>query len=170
MPDDPGLMLVRWTVRLAVACYAVRALADAADLGSLRLRRGVWTVGLLFYVAHVVAAFHFVHRWSHVAAWEETARQTAAVTGWDSGAGLWANYAFTLLWFGDVVAWWAAGPDYPLRFRRAFVTVQTVFAFIVFNATAVFGPAYWRPAAVAFGLTLAAALAVRVKRRSGGNG
>lgn len=170
MPDDFGPTLVRWTVRLAVACYAVRVLADAADVGSLRLRRSLWTIGLVFYLAHVAAAFHVVHHWSHAAAWEETARQTAAVTGWNSGVGLWVNYAFTLLWFIDVVAWWMVGPDHPRRFRRVFAGIQTVFAFIIFNATAVFGPVFWRPVVTAFGLALAAAFVVRVKRRSGGNG
>ncbi|MGC1273084.1 MAG: hypothetical protein WBC44_05215 [Planctomycetaceae bacterium] len=161
-----GLTFVRWTVRLAVACYAVRVLMDVGDFGSLRTRRGLWTVGLVLYLAHVVAAFHFVHHWSHAAAWEETARQTFELTGWRSGAGLWANYAFTLLWLGDAVAWWTTGLNFPQRCRRTAMVVQVVFAILVFNATAVFGPEFWRPMAAAFGLIVAVALVVRVKRLS----
>lgn len=167
--EDAGVALVRWTVRLAVVCYAARVLMDVADLGSLRMRRGVWTVGLAFYLAHVATAFHFVHHWSHAAAWDETARQTFELTGWRSGAGLWANYAFTLLWLGDVAAWWALGRNFPRMFRQTSVVVQILFAFLVLNATVVFGPEFWRPIAAAFGLIVAVALVVRVKRLSLGS-
>jgi len=161
--DADRLATVHWTVRLAVACYAARVLADAGDLGSLRARRSVWTVGLAFYVAHVVAAFQFVHGWSHEHAHRGTARQTAEMVGWESGFGLWVNYAFTLLWLADVVAWWAVGPEYPHRFRRTCVVVQSVFAFLMFNATAVFGPAFWRPVVAAFLLSIAAAVTRRAR-------
>jgi len=164
--EDAGIALVHWTVRLAVACYAARVLMDAGDFGSLRTRRGVWTVGLGFYLAHVVVAFHVVHHWSHAAAWDETARQTFDLTGWRSGAGLWANYAFTLLWTGDVAAWWATGQPFPQSFRRTYVVVQALFAFFMFNATVVFGPGFWRPIAAAFGMMIAVAVIVRVKRLS----
>lgn len=159
MTDADGL--VRWTVRLAVACYAARVLADAGGFGSLRLRRLIWTVGFLFYAAHVAAAFQFVHGWSHDEAHRETTRQTAAVVGWRSGAGLWVNYAFTLLWLADVVAWWAVGADYPRRFRRISHLVLAVFAFLMFNATAVFGPPFWRPFLAGYLLSLAAAMTRR---------
>lgn len=163
--DGTDLPLVRWTVRLAVACYAARVLMDAGDFGSLRARRSLWTVGLVFYLAHVVAAFQLVHGWSHAAAWEETARQTFERTGWRSGVGVWVNYAFTLLWTVDVAAWWIVGPGYSRRFRRVSFVVQSAFAFLVFNATVVFGPAFWRPVAAACGLIIAVALVVRVKRQ-----
>ena len=164
--DDSDLPLVRWTVRLAVACYAARVLMDVGDVGSHRARRGVWTVGLAFYLAHVVAAFHVVHHWSHAAAWAETARQTFELTGWRSGAGLWANYAFTLFWIGDVAARWASGPRDWRRFGWLSIAVHGVFAFLVFNATVVFGPAFWRPVAASFALLVAVALVLRVRRGS----
>lgn len=165
MTDVDRLAVVRCTVRLAVACYALRVLADAADVTSLRTRRRLWAAGLAFYVAHVAAAFHFVYGWSHTRAWRETARQTAGVVGRESGVGLWANYAFTLLWLTDVVAWWVVGPDYPRRYRRTYFTVQAAFAFVAFNGTAVFGPEFWRPTTAAFGLVLAAGMVSRAKRR-----
>ena len=164
MSDDLGPALVRWAVRLAVACYAARVLMDAAALGSQRLRCAVWTAGFAFYLAHVAAAFQVVHRWSHADAVRATARQTAAVVGLDWGGGVWVNYAFTLLWAADVVAWHAVGPDYPCRFRKTHRTVQATFAFLVFNATAVFGPAFWRPVATAFALAVAAAWVWRARK------
>lgn len=165
---DPGLVATVWTARLAVACYAARVLADAGDIGSLRLRRCVWTAGWACFVLHVAAAFAFVHGWSHDAAYRETARQTAAVTGLNWGGGLWVNYAFLIPWTADAAAWWAVGPEYPRRLRRAYAVVQAVFAFLMFNATAVFGPAFWRPVVAAFGLLLATALVVRARGKRRG--
>jgi hypothetical protein len=162
MPD-PGLAVTVWTARLAVACYAVRVLADAGGFGSLRLRRWVWTAGWACFVLHLAAAFACVHGWSHEAAYRETARRTAAVTGLDWGGGLWVNYGFLLLWTADVAAWWAVGPEYPRRWRRTYVVVQAVFAFLMFNATAVFGPAFWRPVVAGFALLLAAESVVRAR-------
>jgi hypothetical protein len=170
MSDESALALVRWTVCLAILAYALRVVADAGDFASLCARRVLWTAGLVFYLAHVAAAFHFVHAWNHDAALRETARQTELLTGWRTWLGLWANYAFTLLWIGDVAAWWAVGAEYPLRCRRTYAAVQAAFAFIVFNATAVFGPPAWRLIVAAFALFLAAALAVRAKRSAARNG
>lgn len=166
MPDAAGLILVRWTVRLAVGCYALRAWLDVAGLASLRTRRAIWTAGAAFYLAHVVAAFHFVHDWRHADAWRATAEETVRLVGWRSGAGLWVNYAFTLLWLADAGAWWAVGADYPQRFRRTLFVMHAVFAFLMFNATAVFGPAYWRPIVAAYTLLLAGGLLRRIGRRS----
>ncbi|MBA3312201.1 MAG: hypothetical protein M3552_12270 [Planctomycetota bacterium] len=158
---------VEWTVRIASAFYAARILADAADVGSHRLRRALWTIGFGFFALHVAAAFHFVHGWSHTAAWNATARQTAELTGWNSGAGLLANYLFTLVWFADVAAWWCVGSLYPRRLRRTSIVVQIAFAFLWFNATAVFGPPFWRPVVAAFGLLLSATWVWRVRRERG---
>ena len=166
MSDAAGLILIRWTVRLAVGCYALRIWLDVADGASFRTRRAIWTVGAAFYFAHVIAAFQFVHDWSHADAWRATAEETAQVVGWRSGAGLWMNYAFTLLWLVDVGAWWTVGADYSRRFRRTSLAVQAAFAFLMFNATAVFGPAHWRPAVAAFALLLAGGLLHQVRRRS----
>jgi len=85
----------------------------------------------LFYLAHVVAAFHFYHGWSHAAAYEHTARRTAEVVGLDWGGGLWWNYAFGAVWLGDIL--WRRGRPAWLG-----VAVQAFLAFMAFNATVVF--------------------------------
>ena len=161
MPDD--LPFVRWTIRAAIACYAGRVLADVSGVGSYRLRRLLWTLGLACYLLHFFAAFHVVHRWSHAAALVDTQQATEAITGWKSGAGLWVNYAFSLFWLGDLVAWWSVGPGYPRQHRRMFWAVHGLFAFIVFNATAVFGPAFWRPVVCAFALLIGFACLARIR-------
>ena len=106
-----------------------------------RVRAGIrpkvsWRCGGVACVAHVAAAFQFVHGWSHDAAWAATAAQVRSVTGWESGTGLWVNYAFTAGWVGVAVAW----DRLPVWSRRVW---EWVFAFMAFNGAVVFasGPA-----------------------------
>jgi hypothetical protein len=145
-----GEALTRWSVRLAVACYLGRV---GLDLGvwptrfkSARIRRArwLWTAGCVFYLVHVLCAFAFFHAWSHERAYRHTASQTAAVTGIEWGGGLYINYAVTAIWIFDVCAWWIGGPPWPYGRRIYCWTLHAIFAFIVFNATVVFGPPFWR--------------------------
>jgi hypothetical protein len=86
----------------------------------LRLRRGggagrfLWALGALATVAHVAAAFHFTHGWSHAAAVADTARQTKGALGFAFGAGVYVNYLFLAVWTADA-AWWCLSP---VTFRR----------------------------------------------------
>ncbi|MGE4002170.1 MAG: hypothetical protein AB7I48_18330 [Planctomycetaceae bacterium] len=155
MDADFGELIVRWTARLAVAAYALRLIADLhgwpeePDRRARReqLVRSVWTAGGIVYVLHVAAAFHFVHHWSHTAAVDHTARQTGAVTGWHWGGGLWINDAFTLWWPLDIAWSWRRSLD---RLPRWYVVaLHTITGFLMFNATVVFGPPWWRWAASA---------------------
>jgi hypothetical protein len=136
-----GEAITRWTVRLALAFYV---LALSALLGRTRggLARGLWTLGFLCYLAHVAAAFHYYHDWSHSAAYRATARQTDAAFGLDWGGGLWLNYLFTAAWAVDVACWWEAGPDHHrARPRSITATLHAFMAFMWFNAAIVFAPA-----------------------------
>ena len=135
-----GESITRWTVRIALAFYV---LALAALLGRTRggLARGLWTLGFLCYLAHVAAAFHFFHDWSHSAAYRATARQTGDVFGIHWGGGLWLNYLFTAAWAVDVACWWEAGADhYRARQRWISVALHTFMAFMWVNAAIVFPP------------------------------
>jgi hypothetical protein len=152
-----GELWTRWTIRLALLCYAaalgwwLSGRGQAADRGG----RCMWTTGLALYLAHVIAAFHFYHRWSHAAAWEETARQTAEVTGLAWGGGIWFNYAFALVWGTDCLWQWAAalrGWRRPAWWRWA---VHLFMAFMVVNATIVFESGATRWVALAIALALA---------------
>jgi hypothetical protein len=164
-----GNLLIEWTARLAVAAYLVRLWADVSrqradqpqrlpehqrtnlDNGLRnrreRLVRVIWPLGCGFYLLHVSAAFHFAHGWSHAQAYAHTGLRTAAVTGWYWGGGLWINYAFTLWWPLDVLWSWKRGLQ-ELPSWYVFGMHLTV-GFLMFNATVVFGPAWWRRAAVA---------------------
>src|SRR5262245_8871134 len=137
-----GELLTRWTVRLALAIYvaalAIRILAHGRQ-SRLDLARVLWSAGCIAFLLHVACAFQFFHEWSHAAAYAETARQTAEVVGIDWGGGLYANYAFAVVWLVDTVWWWSNPARYLARPAWIEWTVQGFMAFIVFNATVVFG-------------------------------
>ena len=154
--------LIRGTARLFVACYMGRLCIDAAgwrDASSQRVARLLWTAGCLVFVLHVAVAFHFQHGWSHAAAFEHVRLRTLHETGWDSGVGLYVNDAFGLLWLADTLLWWRR-LDWPEK-RVPYWTVQASFAFLMIQATAVFGPPFWRPVCVVVGLLL---IALRMTR------
>jgi hypothetical protein len=139
---DEGELLTRWTVRLAVMLYVAALAVRLAAHGQrswLAAARLAWTSGFAAYLAHAACAFQFYHGWSHRAAYEATARRTAEVVGITSGGGLYANYAFTLVWGVDVAWWWAAPAHYRQRRRSVEWAAQAFLAFIVVNATIVFG-------------------------------
>jgi hypothetical protein len=154
MPDDFGRLATRATIDLALVAYFVGAILDAlsrprpggaARCGLPRAARAVWTLGCALYLAHVGCAFQFHHHWSHRAAYAETARRTAELFGWNSGAGLVFNYAFTLAWVVDAGWWWIAPASRQARPRWLSLAWQGFFLFMVVNATIVFesGPVRW---------------------------
>jgi hypothetical protein len=144
----------------------VAALAIRLSLHDRRTRtdcaRLFWTAGFVAFLIHVICAFHFVHHWSHAAAYADTARQTAEVVGLDWGGGLYANYAFAAVWLADVIWWWISPSSYLARSRWVEWIVQGFMAFISFNATVVFGVGAIRWAGVAATALLALLL---VRRR-----
>ena len=141
--------LVRWSARLFVACYVLRLCIDAAgrrDTKSQQWARWFWTLGCGIFVVHVLIAFHLLHEWSHAAAYEHVMRRTQEMTGVASGVGLYFNYAFGALWIADTLVWWRRF-DWSEK-RVPYWTVQGVFAFLVIQATVVFGPWFWTPISV----------------------
>jgi hypothetical protein len=138
---DTGELLTRWTVRIAVILY-VASLASRRH--SPTIGRFSWIAGCFAYLLHVLAAFHYYHHWSHDAAYESTRQQTAEVVGLDWGGGLYVNYAFTLVWWLDVIWWWVAPDRYLKRPRWIDWGVHLFLGFVVFNATVVFASGFSR--------------------------
>lgn len=143
-----GELLTRWSVLLALALYVLglvlrlHSKLDSVEKGArLRLAwaRRAWTAGCLLFLLHVACAFQFYHHWSHTAAYAATARQTAEVVGLAWGGGLYANYAFTLLWVVDASWWWRGLDRYETRPRAVNWAVQGFFGFMAFNGAVVFG-------------------------------
>jgi len=144
MPD-PTL----WTARLAMLLYA----AALACLLTNRPARLVYTAGAIVFLAHVAAAVHFRHHWSHAEALENVRRQTAAMTGVTSGIGLWLNYAFAAVWAADVVWLWTAGAVRP-RSRWITIALHGFLLFMAVNATIVFPTGPTRAAGIVVGVAL----------------
>ncbi len=140
-----GEMIVRWTARLAAAAYLARVSMDGIAPHSRQAQkwnRVIWTVGCAIFLAHVAAAFHFYHGWSHAAAFEHVRQQTLRQTGYDSGFGLYLNELMAIWWTVDAVCW-AQNLRWPEN-RWAYWSLHVFFAFMMFNATVVFGPRGWR--------------------------
>ncbi|HEY7312912.1 MAG TPA: hypothetical protein VH643_26345 [Gemmataceae bacterium] len=138
---DTGELLTRWTVRLALALYALGLVLRWSARGRrsrLAAARLAWSAGCLAFLLHVLYAFQFYHHWSHADAYAVTAQRTAAVVGWDWGGGVYANYAFAVVWLADVVWWWRGLTSYAARPRSVEWSVQAFLAFMVFNAAVVF--------------------------------
>ncbi len=136
-----GELLTRITIWLALAGYAIGASLYLLSRGRRNwdaVARMAWTAGCVSLLIHVACAFHYYHAWSQAAAYRETARQTAEVTGLDWGGGLFINYALIIGWVIDVI-WWRRGLDaYRNRPRWLAAVWQGFLIFIIFNATVVF--------------------------------
>src|SRR3569623_1142344 len=146
--DDFGRLATRAFVDLALVCYfisAIVALLGRSRLPPWRAARAIYTVGCLFYLAHVACAFQFYHHWSHREAYAETARRTAELFGWHWGGGLYFNYAFTLGWPFDVLRQWLSPGSFRQRPRWLSLAWHGFFLFMVVNATIIFetGPVRW---------------------------
>jgi len=156
---NPGELPTRLTIVLALGAYAVGAVAvlrARGRAGWLTRARWAWTLGCALLLVHVACAFGFYHGWSHGAAYADTARQTAAVTGLRWGGGLFVNYIFTLGWVADVLWWWWDRASYERRPGWLNIAWHAFVVFLIFNATVVFGgtAARW------FGSVLCLALAI----------
>jgi hypothetical protein len=138
MDSEPGHSLIIWTARLSVALYvtAVWLLRTRSQSPSGRFAV-LWVSAWAVCVVHVIFAFHFQHHWNHSAALQHTADMTERVTGLHWAGGLYINYVF--------LVWW--GYDAIQRLRgvalRSSIIFQAVAAFMMFNATVVFGPRIW---------------------------
>jgi hypothetical protein len=134
-----GEAVTIWTVRIALLLYVAALFSWLHGRGHrIRGSRLLWTAGWLCYLAHVAAAFHYVHRWSHHRALAETAAQTEALVGMATGFGLWLNYLFTAVWTADVVWWWLDEDGYRLRPQLAAIAVHAFLGFMFFNGAVVF--------------------------------
>jgi hypothetical protein len=161
-----GELLTRWTIRLALVCYFASLgcqLTAPAHGQAGRWARRLWTAGFAIFVVHVLCAFHFIHHWSHAAAFAETARRTREIVHWEFGYGVYGNHLFTLVWGLDVWRRWQApvnGAGQQARWLTRDWLVQLFLAFIVFNGTIVFEPGTGRWLGM-IGFTTLAVLLVR---------
>jgi hypothetical protein len=150
----PGTHLTIWTIRLALAGYALWLAIWLVfpQQGRSLAARWLYTVACCLFLAHVACAFQFYHHWSHQAALDDTARQTDQMLGFAFGEGIYFSYLFTLLWVADV-AWLWFWPQH--RPAWLIAALQLYLAFIALNGAVVFegGVTRWVgiPSALALG-------------------
>ena len=165
-----GHLLTTWTIRISLLCYATVLAAQLKGQQSDKsrdLRRWIWTAGCLFFLAHVVCAFHFHHDWSHSKAVQHIADVTEDKLGWAFGGGVYFNYLFGLLWVADAGWMWVSFPSYENRSRGARVGFHVYMMFIAINGTIFFesGPIRWVGTAVCGVLLLLLVMRIREKKK-----
>jgi hypothetical protein len=155
--------LVLWTIRACLILYAICLIA-------LMFRRRaaakwLYVMAALLYLAHVAAAFHYVHGWSHGRAHAHVARVTYEYIGWASGFGLYFNYLLAAVWTADATHWLWVGDERRGRRRRWIgFAIHGFLLFLAFNATVVFAPMRTRVAGTIAFAALAAAAWVAKRR------
>lgn len=162
--NDPHLATV-WTARACAVLWLV-SLATALQSGRKgafsRRWKVLWSVAGILLGVHILVAFHFEHAWSHVAAYRHTARQTAATVGLNWGGGIYFNYAALGIWLADVILIWRRRGAL-LGSQRWRVFVDWFIAFMMINATVVFGAWGWKP--LGFAMAVGLSLAFQKRRR-----
>ena len=141
MSPEAGEHLMLWSVRTSVVCYVVALWRwVCVPVSPDRTYSRFWLAAWLLCVLHVFCAFHFRHHWNHAAAIEHTAQMTERVVGLYWGGGLYINYIFLILWGISAVFTSGFGVILPTGIDRS---LHAFTAFMMFNATAVFGPVWW---------------------------
>src|SRR5688572_5445520 len=158
---DPTYLSARLAMLLYVVALALLILTRG-EVRRLRAARAVYSAGCVVLLIHIAIAFHRHHAWSHADAHAHVERRTAELTGFASGAGLWLNYLFALLWVADATYWWIAGADpYLRRPRWISAALHAFLLFMAINAAVVFalGPSRYVGAAVVVALAILVAAA-----------
>lgn len=143
-----GELLTKLSVWLALVAYTVGTGLWLEARGCVRRMAGArwaWSVGCGFFLVHVACAFSYFHQWSHEAAYRETARQTAELTGWQWGGGLFINYVFAAVWVAMVLRWWFAPASAIDRASRWDAIWHGFFFSMMLNGGVIFvhGPMRW---------------------------
>jgi hypothetical protein len=154
---DAADLVTRQTARVGVLFWGIAAVALLVRQRTFG--RWAWTFGCIAYLVHVATAFDRVHQWSHAAA----VQHVETVSG--VGAGLFVSYAFTILWFADLLWWWTDRVGYDARPNSLNWFIHGFMAFVVFNATVIYETGLIRWAGVGLFGALAMLLAARLWSR-----
>ncbi len=148
--ENLGEHLSLWAIRLALlAMFAAFALQLRGASETSNLVRSVWLCGALCAFLHSVGSLFTFHAGSHQEAFDSTARQTEELLGVAFGIGLYVNYVFVAVWFGDAALRWIRRDFYcslPGWYRTM---VYGFLGFIAVNGTIVFKAGWIRVVALA---------------------
>lgn len=106
--------------------------------------RLAWTLGATLMTSHSAAAFTILYGGSHGTAVAATAKQTEALTGVGSGAGIYVNYVFLTIWIADVIWWWAGPASYAARPHVVSALMRAFFLFMFVNGAVLFADGLMR--------------------------
>jgi hypothetical protein len=151
--------MTEWSARICAAfwiasLFCPRRLAARQDRPKIKnVWTWLWALGAVSLAIHTAVAFGEKHGWSHDAAYAHTAQQTLEKIGIDWGGGLFFNYLTLAWWLIDAIAiltqtTWFEGKRYRL-------VIEWYIAFMLINATVIFGPSLWFAVAVPVVLLLA---------------
>jgi hypothetical protein len=150
-----GEWLTRGTVWLALTLYTGAEILRSRNSGiNFRSAGYLNTAGCMMFLAHVACAFSYYHNWSHANAYEDTARQTAQLTGWNWGGGIYFNYGFAAAWLTEATWWWLNEDSYHGRPRWMTVAARGFFLFMILNGAVVFAHGAMRAVGIALCLIL----------------
>jgi hypothetical protein len=161
--------VIYWTIWFALVLFVAAQYGRRARTTAGRVPRWVvWTnvTGIALCVIHIVIAMGSVHGWSHAAAFESTARQTASVYGVRWGGGVYVNYLFVCAWAFD--AWWHARANRPFDVRWLRLALRAFYLIVIANAAVVFARPHTR--VLGAGLVAALVYAWRSHHLSGARG
>lgn len=142
-----GDEIIAWSIRLAMLLFVVvQAVQFQAPLrsGIDSTLRTLWTISFLLFLVHVMAAFHFVHHWSHMAAYVATSAETRHKLGFAYGAGVYFNYLFLVVWAIDVYWMWRPAKQPTDAVRALQLAGRLYLLFIAFNGVVVFKSGWMR--------------------------
>lgn len=142
MVPDVADLLLRGSIWLSVVAWTAAEcvrLATRQTAGRERTARSLWTAGVVLALLHVALAFHIRHGWSQASALAETLRETEELLGFGFGDGLYANYAFLVVWAADTLWWWGGPASFSTRPPALDTAIRLFLLFIFVNGTIVFG-------------------------------
>lgn len=164
---NTGDLIIAWTIRLSMLLLCVSVLLQLQRELGPRIRfvqRGLWTTSFLLSVLHVLAAFHFVHHWSHTAAYLATAEETRLKLGFAYGAGVYFNYLFLIVWGIDVAWTWYGSRSHHRPTPWWIRAGRWYMLFIAFNGVVVFKTGWLRILGIAMTAGLLAIAILRLRR------
>lgn len=108
------------------------------------IAKNLWFTGSVLSLVHLLAAYSYVHHWSHLEAVAHTAEQTRELTGLSAGFGIYFNFLFVGLWLGDAIWLMGSEDSYLRRGTRVDRVVYGYLVFIAFNGAVVFVSGWFR--------------------------
>ena len=159
--------LIAWSIRLSMLLFVIVVACRIVGSKSIiesTVTRAVWTFAFALFVVHVLASFHFVHRWSHSAAYRATAKQTLELIGIEVGTGVYFNYLFLVVWAADVINSWTDFSVGRWMVQWLLRIGLMYMIFIAFNGVVVFESGWLRAVGILLTTMLVAVSIIRFSR------